>query len=866
MKQTFDVTGMTCAACSARVSKSANGVEGVESAVVNLLKNSMEVEYDGSPETLAAISAAVAKAGYGATPRVQPGSATPDAATRASASDQQAADLHKRLVGLIWSAVFTIPLFYLCMGHMFGWPLPPVFHGEHNTGVLALTQFLLVLPVLFINNRFFRNGFKALANRSPNMDSLVALGAAASTVYGIAGLYRIALALGQGQLDAAAGFAMDLYFESAGMILTLISLGKYFEARAKGRTTDAINSLVDLAPKTATRVKGDAEEIVPIEQVICGDTLVVKAGESIPLDGIVVQGSASVDESVITGEPLPVLKEPGDKVTGATVSTSGWMQVQVTATGNDTVLARIVQLVDEATSTKAPIERIADKISGIFVPAVIGIAIVVFVVWMALTHDVGTAINHAITVLVISCPCALGLATPTAIMVGTGRGAKLGVLIKSAESLETAHEVTTVVFDKTGTITEGKPQVTDVAEARGVSRADLLRLAYSLEKLSEHPLASAVCAYAESKQATPLTVDDFETVAGKGICGNIEGKTCLAGNRSLLEERGVSVSGEAELLERLAHEGKTPLLFACDGKLVGMIAVADQVKASAKAAMENLHAAGYKTVMLTGDNEKTAAAIAEQVGIDEVHAEMLPADKDRVIRELSASGKVAMVGDGINDAPALARADTGIAIGAGTDIAIESADIVLMHSDVQDVPIALGLSKATMRNIKQNLFWALIYNTICIPIAAGVFSWTGLTLNPMIAAAAMSFSSVCVVTNALRLRGWKPTFAKVDVQSAESNDTASEVDSQSADTTPSEDVDTSEAQPEIIATKTLHVGGMMCEHCVKYVTNALEGVDGVDHADVSLEDEQAVVHLTKDVPDQMLIDAVIAEDYEAEMA
>ena len=866
MKQTFDVTGMTCAACSARVSKAANGVEGVDEAVVNLLKNSMEVEYDGSPETLKAIGEAVEKAGYGAYPRVEQSGATQAeslTAEREKAAERQAKDLKHRLHALIASIVFTVPLFYLSMGHMFGWPLPGFFLDASNTMTMALTEFLLLIPVLVINGHFFTNGFKALVNRSPNMDSLVALGATASTLYGVVGLYRIGISLGGFDLSGAMDAAMDLYFESAGTILTLISLGKYFEARAKGRTTDAINSLVDLTPKTATRLRDGLEEHVPVEQVVQGDILVVKAGESVPVDGIVVEGSASVDESAITGEPLPASKEPGMKVTGATVSTAGWFKMQVTATGADTVLARIVKLVDDATSTKAPIERIADKISGIFVPAVIGIAIVVFFIWMFASGNVTTAIVHAISVLVISCPCALGLATPTAIMVGTGRGAKLGVLIKSAESLETAHETTTVVFDKTGTITQGKPEVTDVIGWDGVPQGDLMRMAYSLEKLSEHPLGAAVCAWAEDNGIQTLPVEDFATVPGKGVEGTIAGQRCYAGNRGMLAERGVDVSGVDEELSTLAAEGKTPLLFACEDRVVGIVAVADPVKPSAKAAMEQLHEMGIRTVMLTGDTERTARAIAEKVGIDEVHAEMLPADKDRVIRELAAQGKVAMVGDGINDAPALARADTGIAIGAGTDIAIESADIVLMHSDVQDVPVALGLSKATMRNIKQNLFWALIYNTVCIPIAAGVFSWAGLTLNPMIAAAAMSFSSVCVVSNALRLRAWKPKFERVEAQVLQAD--AADGKATSRQEEPA-DADTETRKDDATMQKTLDVEGMMCEHCVAHVTKALEGVEGVTSAKVSLDDKKAVVSMDTDVPDDKLIAAVVDAGYEAKVA
>ena len=866
MKQTFDVTGMTCAACSARVTKAASGVEGVEAVAVNLLKNSMEVEYDGEPATLAAVSAAVDKAGYGAFPRADRKKAAKAAAPAGPTPQElQQKDLHNRLVKLIWSAVFTVPLFYMCMGHMFGWPLPSFLTGHEHMMVFALTQLLLLIPVLFINRNFFINGAKALWNRAPNMDSLVALGAAASTIYGVVGVYRMAFAFGAGDLELAHEIAMDLYFESAAMILTLISLGKYFEARAKGRTTDAVNSLIDLAPKTATRLADDGtEETVPADELCVGDTLVVRAGEAIPADGVVLTGTAAVDESAITGEPIAVEKVPGSKVTGATISTSGYFTMRALAVGEDTTLAHIVDLVDEATSTKAPIERIADKISGVFVPAVIGIALVTFVVWMVAAGDIGSALKHGISVLVISCPCALGLATPTAIMVGTGRGAKLGVLIKSAEALETAHQVKTVVFDKTGTLTEGTPRVAAVLvfEDKGL----LLTVAGSLEALSEHPLAGAVCDYCGEESADWVEVQDFETLPGRGVAGSIYGKRCLAGNAALMAENGIDMTEEAQdFLDELAQEGKTPLMFAMDGRLLGILACADELKPTSRAAVAYLHDLGYKTVMLTGDNERTANAIKEQVGIDEVHAQMLPADKDRVIQELSAQGKVAMVGDGINDAPALARADTGIAVGAGTDIAIESADIVLMHNDLRDVPVALELSRATMRNIKQNLFWALIYNTICIPIAAGVFSWAGLTLSPWMAAACMSCSSLFVVSNALRLRGWKPKFLEEGAAtgagepsarpSAEGGTSTEAADAQAAGEAPA-------GEQGIVAEKVLQVEGMMCQHCVAHVKKALEGVEGVAEVDVDLDAGTAVARLSADVADEALRAAVVDAGYE----
>ena len=868
MKQAFDVTGMTCAACSARVTKAASEVEGVEEVVVNLLKNSMEIEYDGNPATIGAVCTAVEKAGYGAAARAE-GTAQAGASPKQGPTQAEllAKDLHTRLVNLIWSAVFTVPLFYMCMGHMFGWPLPGFLTGHEHMMVFALTQLLLLVPVLFINRRFFISGTKALVNRAPNMDSLVALGAAASTIYGLVGVYRMAFAFGAGDLELAHEVAMDLYFESAAMILTLISLGKYFEARAKGRTTDALSSLIDMAPKTATRIEDGVERTVAAEQLAVGDILVVRAGEAIPADGVVVEGAAAVDESAITGEPIAVEKGPGSKVTGATISTSGYFTMRAEAVGADTTLAHIVDLVDEATSTKAPIERIADKISGVFVPVVIAIALITFVVWMAVTGDVGSALKHAISVLVISCPCALGLATPTAIMVGTGRGAKLGVLIKSAESLETAHEVETVVFDKTGTLTEGMPRVTDVVEL-AADEEELLELAYSLERPSEHPLASAVCAYADDEAIEAGAVQAYETLPGRGVAGFIDGARCLAGNASLMADNGIDISSAQAELDRLAQEGKTPLLFSMGGQLAGIIACADELKETSAEAVKCLSGLGYKTVMLTGDNERTAGAIKEQVGIDEVHAQMLPADKDRVIQQLSHEGKVAMVGDGINDAPALARADTGIAVGAGTDIAIESADIVLMHNDLRDVAVALELSRATMRNIKQNLFWALVYNTICIPIAAGVFSFAGLTLSPWMAAAAMSCSSLFVVSNALRLRGWKPKSVTIEERAQQqaveaADNTGSE---QPGVAEESEDDETDDGKDDGLMKTKLHIEGMMCEKCVAHATEALEGVPGVKKVKVKLADKSAVVRSEDDVDVDALIKAVADAGYEATVA
>lgn len=866
MKRTFDVTGMTCAACSARVEKAAANVPGIASVSVNLLKNSMEVDFDGDAATLAAVSVAVEKAGYGAYPRPEAGASSANVQQPVQTMNDPAAEAKRVRMRLIVSFFFTIPLFYLSMGHMFGWPLPGVFLGHENMLTFAFTQFLLLLPVIFVNFKFFRVGFKTLAHGAPNMDSLIALGSAASTIYGIVAIYCIGWGMGHGDIDFAHAAAMDLYFESAAMILTLITLGKYFEARAKGKTTDAIAKLMDLTPKEAARRTPDGGvERVSVEQVRVGDMLEVKAGQSVPVDGIVIEGDGVVDESVITGESVPVGKHAGDTVTGATLNKSGWFVMRADRVGADTTLAGIIRLVDEATSAKAPIEKIADKIAGVFVPVVIVIAVVTFLVWMVLSADVSTALTHAISVLVISCPCALGLATPTAIMVGTGRGASSGILVKSAEALEVAHDVKTVVFDKTGTITTSKPVVTDIVCANGVDEQGLAGLALSIEQRSEHPLAQAVAAWAEAAGGQVQPVVAFEQVAGGGVRANVGGVCALAGNARLMEQAGVDASAFEPRAREFADEGKTPLFFACGGKVCGFVAVADTVKPSSAAALEELRAMGLRTVMLTGDNERTAQAIQRLVGADEVIAGVLPEDKEREIRRLSAQGRVAMVGDGINDAPALARADVGIAIGAGTDIAIDSADVVLMRSDVLDVPAAIQLSRSTLRNIKQNLFWALIYNAVCIPVAAGVFSFAGFTLNPMIAAAAMSCSSVCVVSNALRLRSWKPRFSsnaaqqiaakQCDIEEEATDATASEQDIQAIDAG-------APADKEIIMEKKLTVEGMMCPKCVAHVKKALEDVEGVSEAVVDLDAGTAVAKLADAVDDTVLVNAVVEAGYE----
>ena len=769
--QVFDVTGMTCAACSARVEKTTSAVPGVEKAVVNLLKNSMEVTYSGDEAVLTAISEAVDKAGYGAIPRAAGGGASKAAAPAGpTPADIAKAEARRVRIRLIVSFIFTIPLFYLDMGHMYGWPLPGVFLGHENMMTFGLTQFLLVIPVVAVNFKFFRSGFKGLVHKSPNMDTLVALGSAASMLYSIAALYRIGYALGHGDMDGAHMAAMDLYFESAGMILTLITLGKYFEARAKGRTTGAIEALMNLAPKTALVVGDDgSEREVPVEQVQVGDILAVRSGAGVPVDGTVVQGAAAIDESALTGESVPVDKAEGAEVCAGTVAVSGYVRIRATRVGDDTSLAHIIKLVDDATSSKAPIQRIADRISGVFVPAVISVAVLVFVVWLVATGmDVTKAVVHGISVLVISCPCALGLATPTAIMVGTGRGAKEGILIKSAETLENAHDVSCVVFDKTGTITKGTPEVTDVVAASGMDEADLLTLALSVEERSEHPLARAVVEHAAAHTDDKLPVSDWRQVPGEGVACTTEGQAALAGNARMMQAKGVELGGLAARADELAAQGKTPLFFAWGGQLVGLIALADTVKPTSAAAIAELRAMGIRTVMLTGDNERTAAAIQRQVGVDEVVAGVLPQGKEAQIRRLQQQGKVAMVGDGVNDAPALARADIGIAIGAGTEVAIESADMVLMRSDLLDVASAVKLSRSTLRNIKQNLFWALFYNVICIPVAAGALTPLGVTLTPDFAAFAMSCSSICVVSNALRLRGWRPKWLSGEASAAAS--------------------------------------------------------------------------------------------------
>ena len=828
MKKTnFTITGMTCSACSARVEKSVKALEGATEVSVNLLKNSMVVLHEESlsPE---AIAAAVQKAGYGA--EVQ--GKTKAAPKQENAAKANLSAMKRQVIG---SLAFALPLFYLSMGHMMGWPLPNIVCGVENAMVFAFTQFLLLLPILMLNRKYFIGGFKALLHGAPNMDSLVAIGSGASVLYGIYALYKIAFGLGHGNLDMAHHFMMHLYFESAGMILTLITLGKTLEARAKLRTSDAIASLMRLAPKTARVERNGSVLEIPTEEVVVGDILIVKAGEAVPVDGVLTEGMGSLDESAITGESLPIEKAPGDKVIGATINRAGYFKMQVEKVGEDTALSQIIRLVDEATASKAPVAKLADKISAVFVPAVIAIALVSAVVWLMIGQDLEFALTIGVSVLVISCPCALGLATPTAIMVGTGKGAQNGILLKSAEVIETAGGVNTVIFDKTGTITEGEPQVVAL-EADGITEGELLTLAASLEAPSEHPLATAIVKKAEA-QALPLSpVTDFTQIPGGGVKGTVNGQALLCGNKRLMDKLGL-VSPLFSKGDELSKAGKTPLYLANEGKILGLLAVADTVKPSAASAIAELKDMGIGVVMLTGDNQNAAHAIAQGVGIDTVVAEVLPEDKEKEVARLQALGqKVAMVGDGINDAPALARANVGIAIGRGTDVAMESADVVLMKSDLADVPRAIRLSRHVMRNIRQNLFWAFIYNVIGIPIAAGVFSSMGLQLNPMLAGAAMGCSSLFVVSNALRLK----TVSLAPKQKSL--------------------VNTKGEEPKMKET-ILKIEGMACGHCTAHVHKALSALPGVESVEVSLEQKSAKVVADPALSYEQMKATVEAEGY-----
>ncbi|PWL50478.1 MAG: copper-translocating P-type ATPase [Clostridiales bacterium] len=743
-KKKFSVTGMSCAACSAAVEKAVGRLDGVESAQVNLLAKSMVCVYDESKTGADAVIAAVEKAGFGAAELAERERTAEPKKEKAAAGDGFTA-IRTRL----WvSIVFLALLMYVSMGHMLGLPLPGFLHGTQNALPFAFLQFLLTLPVLYVNRKFYFNGFRALAHRAPNMDSLVAVGSAAAMLYGVIAIFMIGAALGRGDWDTVERYRTNLYFESAAMILTLVTVGKFLEERSKGKTGAAIAKLLDLSPKTATVLRDGEERVIPAEEILTGDVVLLKPGERVPVDGVVLEGSSAVDQSALTGESIPVTKDEGKAVMSASVNMTGFLKIRATRVGQDTTLARIVALVEEASSSKAPISKLADKVSGIFVPAVMAIAVVAGAAWLLAGRGVEDALNACISVLVISCPCALGLATPVAIMVSTGRCAQMGILIKSAEALELLHAADTVVLDKTGTITVGKPSVTDVVEC---ASGRLLPVAAALEKKSGHPLADAVVRYAAD--AEPAEVSAFTDVTGKGIRGIIDGRPCYGGSGAYMEELGVDVSAVREQAQRFAEDGKTPLFFACETELLGVIAAADTVKETSAAAIRRMKADGCEVIMLTGDNETTANAVRRKLDLDRVIADVLPQDKERVVRELQAEGrKVIMVGDGINDSPALARADIGIAIGSGADIAVEEADVVLMKSDLNDVPTAIECSRQTMRNIKQNLFWAFFYNTLGIPLAAGaLYPVWGITLNPMIGAAAMSLSSLFVVTNALRL-------------------------------------------------------------------------------------------------------------------
>jgi Cu2+-exporting ATPase len=849
----YNVTGMSCAACSARVEKAVKKVPGVTSCSVSLLTNSMGVEGTASP---AAILSAVQEAGYGASPKTASASKASGASADLDAlADHETPKLKRRLIA---SLGFLLVLMYFSMGHMmWGWPLPHWFDGNHVA--MGLVQLLLAGIVMVINQKFFTNGFKGLIHGAPNMDTLVALGSMASFVWSTYALFAMTRAQVDGNDALVMHYMMEFYFESAAMILTLITVGKMLEARSKGKTTDALKSLMKLAPKTATLVRDGAEVTVAIADVQKGDVFVVRPGENIPVDGVVLEGTSAVNESALTGESIPVDKAVGDKVSAATTNQSGFLRCEATRVGEDTTLAQIIKMVSDAAATKAPIAKIADTVSGFFVPAVISIAVVTTIVWLLLGHELGYALARGISVLVISCPCALGLATPVAIMVGNGLGAKNGILFKTAASLEAAGRTQIVALDKTGTITEGAPRVTDLLPAEGVTETELLTLAAALESRSEHPLAKAVLADAETKAITPPEVTDFAALPGNGLAAKLDGMDIYAGNAAFIQTKLTLPAALAQQAEKLAAEGKTPLFFGGAGRLLGVIAVADTIKEDSPEAIRQLQNMGIRVVMLTGDNQRTADAIGRQAGVDEVIAGVLPDGKEAVIRQLQASGKVAMVGDGINDAPALTRADTGIAIGAGTDVAIDAADVVLMNSKLSDVPAAIRLSRATLRNIHENLFWAFIYNIIGIPLAAGLFIPFGLTLNPMFGAAAMSLSSFCVVSNALRLNLFDLHSTRHDHKTA--SPAAAPVQS-AAENNKKSDAEAPEVKTEDhTMKKTLNVEGMMCCHCEARVKKALEALPEVDEAVVSHEAGTAIVTLNAEVADDVLKNAVEAQDY-----
>lgn len=854
MKEKFDVTGMTCPACSSRVEKCVSKLEGVEEVTVNLLTNSMQVKYDENVLEEQGIIDAVVHAGYGASPaRESSGFAGGSKGTAVGQAQRQQGENGKNPVQehleymkkrTFWSFVFLIPLMYVSMGHMIGAPLPGFLHGTVNAVAFAMTQFLLCLPVLYINRGYFTKGFSTLLHGAPNMDTLIAVGSAASLVYGIFAIYRMGYGLGVQDMELVERYLHDLYFESAVMILALINIGKYLEARSKGKTSQAIEKLMDMAPKTAFVERDGMVLEIPAEEILPGDVLQVKPGSSVPADGVILEGSTSVDQAAITGESIPVQKNPGDSVIAATMNKAGFFRMKATKVGKDTTFAQIIRLVEDASASKAPIAKMADKIAGVFVPVVMAIALITGIAWVIAGAEFEFALSCAISVLVISCPCALGLATPVAIMVGTGKGAENGILIKSGEALEVTHNIQSVVLDKTGTITQGTPEVTDI-QAFGMEKQELLKIAGALEKKSEHPLAEAVLKKAEEEGILLPEVQEFQAVPGKGIQGKIQGIQYYAGNLKFMEERQIDTSKVEKQVERLAEEGKTPLIFATEEQVLGILAAADLVKPTSAQAIRELKKLGIQVIMLTGDNERTAKAIQKQLDLDTVIAEVLPQDKEREVAKLQAEGKtVAMVGDGVNDAPALARADVGIAIGAGTDVAIESADIVLMKNDLLDVVTAVGLSKAVIRNIKENLFWAFFYNACGIPLAAGLlYPVFGLKLSPMFGAAAMSLSSLFVVSNALRLRFFH-VLKKPEVMTREEAVSDKNV-----------------VNKEEMNMYTMKIEGMMCPHCQAAVTKALNALEGVK-AEVNLEKKEAYVEAGANVSKEELAKAVTEAGYE----
>ena len=868
----YIVTGMSCAVCTGRVEKAVSALDGTKNVVVNLLTNSMQLDYDETKVTPQDIIHAIVEAGYGAS-QENPGNGTANAAPAPTPHDINAQEAKEMKHRLVWSIIFLIPTMYIAMHHMFlewfGLPVPQafadVFHGPENAITFAFSQFLLILPIMYLNRKYYINGFKNLFQGMPNMDSLVGMGSMASAVFGAFAIFRMGWGLGHGDMMLVESYSMNLYFESAGMIVTLITVGKYLETRAKGKTSAAIEKLMDLAPKQATVLRNGQEVVVPVAQLAVGDEIVVRPGESIPADGIISEGTTSVDESAITGESIPVAKQVGDTVTSATMNKTGFIHFKAQRVGADTTISQIIKLVDDASSSKAPIAKLADKIAGVFVPAVIVIALIATAVWYFLMGaDLEFAFSIGIAILVISCPCALGLATPVAIMVGTGKGAENGILIKSGEALETAHDIDTVVMDKTGTITEGKPRVTDV-QALGLTDTELIAIAAGLEQGSEHPLAEAIMTYSKDQNIAPVKMENFEAVFGKGIQATYNGKTYYAGNAALMEDKGIDISSYNGHLNALADDGKTPLLFAEGNHIIGIIAVADMEKATSAQAISLFEKMGINVVMLTGDNKRTAEAIKKRLHIPKVIAGVLPQDKEKHIAALQAEGhKVAMIGDGINDAPALAKADLGMAIGAGTDVAIESADAVLMRNDLLDAVSAIRLSKSVIKNIKENLFWAFIYNVIGIPLAAGIlYPMYGIKLSPMIGAAAMSMSSVCVCLNALRLRFFKTDHGSAPVSretvqtqektTAQTETPATTAVASAADTTPKGD---------ITMDTTLKIKGMMCQHCVKHVTEALSKVDGVTAVKVDLEGEKADLATNKPIDEGTYKKAIVDAGYE----